>query len=577
MDEFGNKDNLNQNTDFNGGANNTAANTPSQTPYAQPNQQTTPQTQQNANWQYQQQNFNNQPQGFNNQQQGFNNQQQYANSNFNRPPYQNNGYSNFQQNQNPQHNPQYTNPNPYNNQNPNYNMYGQPVNNPYSAPQTPKMVYNPYTGRYEPEKKQKTNTSTIVLISVIAVLLVAFITGIILFVVNNNKKSSDEIITDSSPFGEMIPDDGDDNSGDEYAPYSDFFDSYGFNQPQSYEYETYEVEIELQEDKGESQEGENDKEAAEPDEKFKSLTEEKIPSDSKTGDYSSETAYNKVSPAVVAIQCFEDKISDEKTDIIAEGTGTVVSADGYIITNSHVIGNSRQYALKIVFNDQTYKEAKVVGFDSRTDIAVLKVDATNLKYVTFGETASLKVGEDIIAIGNPGGTTFQNSLTKGIISFVGRELSINDLVDYIQIDASINPGNSGGPLCNIYGQVIGINTAKVSSTEYEGMGFAIPSDTVVKIANDLIHYGYVKGRVRIGIAGTEITEEENYTYDIPMGVLIQEIPEGSPVEGTDIKVGDIITAVDGTEVSTFQNVYSILNEHKPGDKIKLTLAREKEN
>ena len=523
----------------------------------QPYQQQIPQMPQNP-----QQYYNQVPNNYNQYQNPvppmYQNRMNYNQPGQNRMPMQG-------QNQMPMPGP---NQNPYINnqaQNPQYNAYGQPVNNPYMNTQAPKMVYNPVSGTYEPQKKQKTNTATIVLIVVICMLIVSFTVGIIVFLSTQNRtKSSNDFNNNDNSI--QSPTFGDDEN-----PFSDYFFN---NNQQPQEYETTEVEIELVEDKGESQKGENDKEGAKPDESFKDLKAEKTPEDAKTGDYTSESAYEKVSPAVVAVQCFKDKISDDRKDLLSEGTGTVVSKDGYIVTNSHVIGNSKEYAIRIQFNDKTTKEAKVVGFDGRTDLAVLKIDADDLEYVTFGDTSTLSVGEDIIAIGNPGGTSFQNSLTKGIISFVGREITLNDLVDYIQIDASINPGNSGGPLCNLYGQVIGINTAKIASTEYEGMGFAIPADTVMDIANDLIHYGYVKGRVRLGISGVEVSAEETYYYGTPSGIYVETISDDSPLKDK-IKEGDIITSVDGTDVTTFQNVYAVLNEHKAGDKIKITYAREK--
>ena len=158
---------------------------------------------------------------------------------------------------------------------------------------------------------------------------------------------------------------------------------------------------------------------------------------------------------------------------------------------------------------------------------------------TFGKTTDLKVGDDIIAVGNPGGVNFQNSLTKGIVS--AKDRSIDDgSVTYIQTDAAVNPGNSGGPMCNLYGQVVGITTAKISSSVYEGMGFAIPSETIKEITDDIIQKGYVGNRVRIGITGFPINSYTSSMYEVPQGIVIAEISEDGSLANTNAKEGDII-------------------------------------
>ena len=173
----------------------------------------------------------------------------------------------------------------------------------------------------------------------------------------------------------------------------------------------------------------------------------------------------------------------------------------------------------------------------------------------------------MIAVGSPGGQKFQNTLTKGVISAVDRELSVNKNVRYIQSDAAISPGSSGGPLCNIYGQVIGITTAKAVAENFESMSFSIPSSTVERIVGDLIHYGYVKGRTRIGFSGKEISADDMSAYNAPSGVLVSKIDSEGSLAGTDIKEGDIITELDGQKVTSFQDIYDVLDDHKPDDKI----------
>lgn len=297
-----------------------------------------------------------------------------------------------------------------------------------------------------------------------------------------------------------------------------------------------------------------------------------IPSDNSDKDkYTTQYAYKKVAESTIGVVCYQ---SGYTTGAASQGTGIILTEDGYIATNSHVIGDSRSlYDVQVITNDGITYEAKVIGFDSRTDLAVLKINAEGLTPAEFCNSDYVEVGEDVIAVGNPGGMDFQNSLTRGVVSALNRELSLSAQVTYIQTDAAINPGNSGGPLCNMYGQVIGINTAKISDSSYEGMGFAIPSTTVKDIVDDLISQGYVNDRVRLGIAGQEVSSGMQQYYSIPAGILVGKISEGGPCDGSGLKINDIITALDGEEVSTFSEVYGILEEHKAGDKITLTVYR----
>ena len=170
----------------------------------------------------------------------------------------------------------------------------------------------------------------------------------------------------------------------------------------------------------------------------------------------------------------------------------------------------------------------------------------------------------------PGGIDFQNSITKGIISAVDREVSNTSLVKYIQTDAAINPGNSGGPVVNIYGQVIGIATSKIVSEQYEGMGFAIPVDTAKTSIDSLIKYGYVKGRVKLGITGRSISKYDASQTNMPQGIYVESVERGGPCDESGIKTGCVITEVNGVEVDTFSDVYKILEEFKPGDKIEIS-------
>ncbi len=288
--------------------------------------------------------------------------------------------------------------------------------------------------------------------------------------------------------------------------------------------------------------------------------------------YTTQYAYKKVAQSTIGVVCYESGFSGD--DPASQGTGIVLTEDGYVATNSHVIGDSRsRYDVRVVVSDGTVYEAKVIGYDTRTDLAVLKINAEDLTPAEFCDSKYVEVGQDVIAVGNPGGIEFQNSLTRGVVSALDRELSLSAQVSYIQTDAAINPGNSGGPLCNMYGQVIGINTAKINASSYEGMGFAIPSTTVKEIVDDLTSQGYVNNRVRLGITGQEVSPQMQQYYGIPKGILIGEIAKDGPCDGTDIKLNDVLTKIDDLEITTFSEVYGILAEHKPGDKVKLTLYR----
>lgn len=308
---------------------------------------------------------------------------------------------------------------------------------------------------------------------------------------------------------------------------------------------------------------------------FGGIKLESKPKDASTNkNYTSEFAYNKVSDSVVGIVCYSDEVTSVEK-CASQGSGIIITSDGYVVTNAHVINNSKTaYIVQIITADGKTYDAGVVGFDTRTDIAVLKMDnAKNLKAASFGNSDSIELGEDIIVVGNPGGLDYQNSITKGIVSAVNRSLSSSSLVKYIQTDAAINPGNSGGPLVNMYGQVIGIATSKIVSEKYEGMGFAIPSATAKGIIDSLMKNGYIEGRVKIGITGMAITSQIASDYNVPEGIYIQEIDKNGPCGNTELKENDIITQFDGNDIKSFSDIYEILEEHKPGDKVKLKYYR----
>ncbi len=276
---------------------------------------------------------------------------------------------------------------------------------------------------------------------------------------------------------------------------------------------------------------------------------------------------------------------EQKQQMVGTGTGIVMTEDGYIVTNAHVVYDSSEYKcgeaveVSVLFSDETELEAKIIAYDEETDIAVLKVDETGLTPATFGNSDELRVGELVIAVGNPLGFDLFGSVTSGIVSALDRQISINEKnMNLIQTDAAINSGNSGGPLLNSCGQVIGINSAKMSSSysssaSIEGLGFAIPIDEAKVIIDDLINYKYVKGRPQIGISTRDVSETVSRYYNIPMGVYVAAVQEGSTAEFAGIEIGDVIIGIQGEPVTTGEELNDIKNQYKAGEEITLTITR----
>lgn len=277
---------------------------------------------------------------------------------------------------------------------------------------------------------------------------------------------------------------------------------------------------------------------------------------------------NKVSPAVVLITA-EGMFSG------GQGTGFIISEDGYIVTNAHVVSGYSDITVTLNDEKKTEYPATIVGEDVTTDIAVLQIRANGLPTAEIGTSADLQVGQDVVVIGNPLGEEFSGSVTTGIISALDRQLEFDDgsVYDYIQTDAAINSGNSGGPLVNMYGHVIGVNAAKIDSSVAEGMGFAIPIDDVVPVVNDLIEYGYVVNRPYIGIVGESLDEQYSSYYDLPTGVHVTDVTPGSPADKANIQVDDIITHINGIAVSSVGQLNNVKNDYKPGDTVELTIYR----
>lgn len=284
----------------------------------------------------------------------------------------------------------------------------------------------------------------------------------------------------------------------------------------------------------------------------------------------------KVSPSVVGVSCVT-------TGGVATGTGIIMSSDGYIITNAHVVEGATSisvllpssYADDSSTTEDLTIEATLVGKDTQTDIAVLKIEKTGLTAAEFGKSSDIQVGEVAIVIGNPLGFELANSVTAGIISAVDRSITVDDrTMNTIQTDASINSGNSGGPLINAYGQVIGITSAKVTSTYGEGLGFAIPIDEAIPIVQELMTYGKVTGRPSLGVSGENVTEVYSQYYDIPKGFFVRGVNSGSCAEKAGIKVNDIVTGIEGTTIETIEQFNDVKNKYKAGDTVTITVYRD---
>ncbi len=280
----------------------------------------------------------------------------------------------------------------------------------------------------------------------------------------------------------------------------------------------------------------------------------------------------KVRPSVVGVVAQGQTNNPFASTSSSVGSGIIMSEDGYIITNNHVIENTTSVA--VILDDGTEYGARIIGADARTDLAVLKVEAKGLPAATFGNSDSLEQGDLAVAIGNPSGLQLQNTVTSGIISAINRDIIVEDQpMTLIQTDASINPGNSGGPLVNAYGQVIGINTVKIGVSYYEGLGFAIPMNSVKPIVDELISRGYIKGRPTIGISGDVLDERTAAYFNVPPGMYVDYIAPNSDAYRKGLMRGDIIVKVNGQPVRELSDIQKIRDEHVAGDSIELTVYR----
>ena len=264
------------------------------------------------------------------------------------------------------------------------------------------------------------------------------------------------------------------------------------------------------------------------------------------------------------------------------GSGFIVSPDGYILTNYHVIEYAYKgnYAITVMLHDGTRYEASIVGVEDCNDIAVLKIDASGLDPVTFGDSDKLSVGDDVYAVGNPLGE-LEFSMTTGHVSALDRLITTEDgseAINMFQIDAAVNSGNSGGPVYNANGEVVGIVTAKYSDTGVEGLGFAIPINDAAKIANDLITKGYVTGKAYMGVSIDErYNSMYSQYYNMPIGAFVKSVESGSCAESAGIQAGDIITRLGDVEITGYSDLKQAIKQYSAGDSAELELYRAGES
>ena len=259
------------------------------------------------------------------------------------------------------------------------------------------------------------------------------------------------------------------------------------------------------------------------------------------------------------------------------GTGFIIAEDGFILTNNHVVAYAVQggYDVTVMTYDGTKYDAEIVGADEGNDIAVLKIDATGLNPVTFADSDSIAVGDTVYAVGNPLGE-LDFTMTTGLVSALDRTITADENyvpINMFQIDAAVNPGNSGGPVYNAAGQVIGVVTAKSAASGVEGLGFAVPANDAVNIANELMENGFVVSRVQLGITTRTLSTSAARYYGQQAGVYVVSVNEGSCAEAGGLKPGDIITAVAGKDTVSYEALKTVLRSYAPGDEVELKIYR----
>ena len=287
------------------------------------------------------------------------------------------------------------------------------------------------------------------------------------------------------------------------------------------------------------------------------------------GGLSLQEIYERNIASVVSISCTGLRSS-------SSGTGVVISKNGYIVTNCHVVEGAN--AISVLFTDNRTMDAVIVGTDPVSDLAVLYVQATDLTPAQFGDSASLRVGDSVVAIGDPLGVELRGTMTNGIVSAINRDITTEGrTMTLIQTNAALNSGNSGGPLINCYGQVIGINTMKIgdymSSAGVEGLGFAIPSTTVKEIVDQLIAQGYVSGRPYLGITGQAVSGFDQLYYRLPQGIYITAVDENSDAAAKGIAPGDVLLQVGDTRITDTDTLQTALYAQEAGDTVTVVIYR----
>lgn len=282
-----------------------------------------------------------------------------------------------------------------------------------------------------------------------------------------------------------------------------------------------------------------------------------------------QAIYEQNIPSVVSISCRTQKGT-------STGTGVILSSEGYLVTNSHVVDGAQQ--IQVQLTDNRVFPASLVGSDEISDLAVLLIEAEDLVPAQFGDSNALRVGDTVTAIGDPLGVEFRGSFTDGIISAINRDVTMDGrTMSLIQTNAALNSGNSGGPLINCYGQVIGINTMKIGAftdkAGVEGLGFAIPSATVKDIVDQIIRQGYVSGRPTLGITGDGVSSFYQHYYRMPGGLYITQVASGSNADHLGIEPGDILLSLDDERITSMESLNTFLYNHQVGDEVKAVIYR----
>lgn len=288
-----------------------------------------------------------------------------------------------------------------------------------------------------------------------------------------------------------------------------------------------------------------------------------------TGGLSLQEIYERNIPSVVSVSCTLSSGS-------ASGTGVILSGQGYIVTNAHVIDGARE--IRVLLTDGRELDAHLVGTDRVSDLAVLRIQAEGILGAQFGDSETLRVGDTVVAIGDPLGVDLRGTMTDGIVSAINRDVTINGrTMNLIQTNAALNSGNSGGPLINCFGQVVGINTMKISAftdqAGVEGLGFAIPSATVKEVVEQIMDYGYVPGRPTLGISVEALSRFYQHFYRLPAGLYITQVDAGSAAWNAGLQAGDILISIDDEALSGVDDLNRILCTRSVGDEVTLCVYR----